>query len=62
MTFPNCKIGKVHSPKGSAQEHRETKPEQVADLLLDSKEVMIVPGYGMAVSQATQFGSGSKGD
>eukprot|EP00913_Durusdinium_trenchii_P025457 g23897.t1 len=40
--------------KGGAveEEHRETKPEQVADLLLDSKEVMIVPGYGMAVSQA----------
>jgi len=34
------------------KEHRETKPEQVADLLLDAKEVMIVPGYGMAVSQA----------
>lgn len=34
------------------KEHRETQCEQVIDLLLDSKEVMIVPGYGMAVSQA----------
>merc|ERR1711908_107867 len=34
------------------REHRETNSEAVANLLLDSKEVMIVPGYGMAVSQA----------
>merc|ERR1719327_1568233 len=34
------------------KEHRETKSEAVVDLLLDSKEVVIVPGYGMAVSQA----------
>eukprot|EP00440_Ansanella_granifera_P021351 gb/GFBE01023179.1/.p1 GENE.gb/GFBE01023179.1/~~gb/GFBE01023179.1/.p1 ORF type:complete len:837 (+),score=259.50 gb/GFBE01023179.1/:1-2511(+) len=40
--------GTVEEPK----EHRETKVEAVADLLIDSKEVMIVPGYGMAVSQA----------
>merc|ERR1719471_1261469 len=33
-------------------EHRETKSDVVAEMLLDSKEVMIVPGYGMAVSQA----------
>lgn len=45
---PPKKGGAVEEVK----EHRETKPEQVADLLLDSKEVMIVPGYGMAVSQA----------
>merc|ERR1712050_260071 len=34
------------------KEHRETKSDIVAEMLLDSKEVMIVPGYGMAVSQA----------
>jgi len=34
------------------KEHRETSSEAVVDLLLDSKEVVIVPGYGMAVSQA----------
>merc|ERR1711953_1472615 len=32
--------------------HRETNSEAVANLLLESKEVCIVPGYGMAVSQA----------
>merc|ERR1712190_211212 len=34
------------------KEHRETSSEAVANLLLESKEVCIVPGYGMAVSQA----------
>jgi H+-translocating NAD(P) transhydrogenase subunit beta len=29
-----------------------TSPEEVANLLSESKEVVIVPGYGMAVSQA----------
>merc|ERR1712007_244967 len=33
-------------------EHRETNSEAVANLLLESKEVCIVPGYGMAVSRA----------
>eukprot|EP00931_Biecheleriopsis_adriatica_P080550 TRINITY_DN538_c0_g1_i2.p1 TRINITY_DN538_c0_g1~~TRINITY_DN538_c0_g1_i2.p1 ORF type:complete len:1059 (-),score=265.73 TRINITY_DN538_c0_g1_i2:99-3068(-) len=47
----------VAAPKKEGQveevkEHRETQVDAVADLLLDSKEVMIVPGYGMAVSQA----------
>lgn len=37
---------------GIVKEHRETNSDVVADLLADSKEVMIVPGYGMAVSQA----------
>jgi len=42
------------SKKGdeAPKEHRETKPDAVADLLLESSKVMIVPGYGMAVSQA----------
>lgn len=40
--------GTVEEPK----EHRETSVDAVADLLSDSKSVMIVPGYGMAVSQA----------
>merc|ERR1712060_870161 len=34
------------------KEHRETNAEATANLLLESKEVCIVPGYGMAVSQA----------
>merc|ERR1719203_1312090 len=33
-------------------EHRETNSEGVAEMLADSQEVVIVPGYGMAVSQA----------
>ncbi|MEM6641251.1 MAG: Re/Si-specific NAD(P)(+) transhydrogenase subunit beta [Pseudomonadota bacterium] len=28
------------------------QPEEVAEMLLDAKEVMIIPGYGMAVAQA----------
>merc|ERR1719329_1956951 len=34
------------------KEHREIQPDSVASLLLEAKEVMVVPGYGMAVSQA----------
>merc|ERR1719181_845841 len=33
------------------KEHRETNAQAVADMMLDSQEVMVVPGYGMAVSQ-----------
>jgi len=40
--------GVIEEPK----EHRETNSEVVADMLADSKKVVIVPGYGMAVSQA----------
>jgi len=40
--------GAIEEPK----EHRETNADSVAALLSDSKEVVIVPGYGMAVSQA----------
>jgi len=45
---PAKKDGVVEEPK----EHRETSADVVSNLLLDSKEVVIVPGYGMAVSQA----------
>jgi len=34
------------------QDHVETTSAAVADLLASSKEVLIVPGYGMAVSRA----------
>ena len=34
------------------KEHRETDVHTVAELLTSAKNVMIVPGYGMAVSQA----------
>ncbi|MGL4381950.1 MAG: Re/Si-specific NAD(P)(+) transhydrogenase subunit beta [Vibrio sp.] len=33
-------------------EHRETSVEEVADMLKNSKSVIITPGYGMAVAQA----------
>ncbi len=33
-------------------EHTETTPEEVAELLLDAKSVVITPGYGMAVAHA----------
>ena len=34
------------------KEHVETNPEQVTEMLVSSKNVIIVPGYGMAVAQA----------
>merc|ERR1719498_2003751 len=34
------------------QEHKEIKPDMVAEALADAKEVMIIPGYGMAVARA----------
>merc|ERR1712232_1299569 len=34
------------------KEHREVKSDPVVGYLSDAKEVLIVPGYGMAVSQA----------
>ncbi|MEZ8140399.1 NAD(P) transhydrogenase subunit beta [Enterovibrio norvegicus FF-33] len=33
-------------------EHRETSAEEVAEMLKDSRSVIITPGYGMAVAQA----------
>ncbi len=38
--------GKTYAP------HTETSPEEVAELLRSAKQVVITPGYGMAVSQA----------
>lgn len=34
------------------KEHVETNAEQVTEMLVNSKKVIIVPGYGMAVAQA----------
>merc|ERR1740121_1153681 len=45
---PPKKDGQIEEVK----EHREVQSEAVAGMLLDSSEVMIVTGYGMAVSQA----------
>jgi len=32
--------------------HKESKADQVADMLAEAKDVMIIPGYGMAVARA----------
>jgi len=45
---PPKKDGEIQEVK----EHRETQSAVVAEMLLDSQKVMVVPGYGMAVSQA----------
>jgi H+-translocating NAD(P) transhydrogenase subunit beta len=45
----------IEAPAGADKEygeHRETNPEQVADLLAGADSVIIAPGYGMAVAQA----------
>lgn len=39
-------------------EHREITAEEVADMLTNSKSVIITPGYGMAVAQAQASVSG----
>jgi len=38
--------------KGESKPVQETTPEQTAELMRNSKSVIIVPGYGMAVAQA----------
>lgn len=37
---------------GDAGDIKSIEPQEVAELLIDAKEVMIIPGYGMAVAQA----------
>ena len=44
--------GKVVSSDAPQGEHRETHAPDVAEMLLESKSVVIVPGYGMAVAKA----------
>ncbi|QJD70672.1 NAD(P)(+) transhydrogenase (Re/Si-specific) subunit beta [Marinobacterium sp. LSUCC0821] len=39
-------------PAGSEEDIRPIESDEVADMLLHAKEVMILPGYGMAVAQA----------
>ncbi|WP_319557206.1 Re/Si-specific NAD(P)(+) transhydrogenase subunit beta [uncultured Vibrio sp.] len=42
----------VISSDAEQGEHRETNAEEVAEMLKNSKSVIITPGYGMAVAQA----------
>jgi NAD(P) transhydrogenase len=42
----------VAKEKGEAKPHTETNTDAVAELLAGAKNVLIVPGYGMAVSRA----------
>jgi len=44
--------GKAVSSDAYQGEHRETHAPDVAEMLLESKSVVIVPGYGMAVAKA----------
>ncbi len=44
--------GKVVSSDAHQGEHRETHAPDVAEMLLESKSVVVVPGYGMAVAKA----------
>ncbi|GLS25234.1 Re/Si-specific NAD(P)(+) transhydrogenase subunit beta [Marinibactrum halimedae] len=39
-------------PAGSAEDIQSVDAEEVSNLLLGAKKVMIIPGYGMAVAQA----------
>lgn len=47
-------FGSVQVASGDEEqgEHREVQAQEVADLLKNSKSVIITPGYGMAVAQA----------
>jgi NAD(P) transhydrogenase subunit beta len=44
--------GAAAGAAGDENDIKPIQPEETAQLLLDAKEVMILPGYGMAVAQA----------
>ena len=44
--------GDAAGPVGSADDIKPIQADEVADMLLNAKDVMILPGYGMAVAQA----------
>lgn len=52
VIFGSWTSGVVKAKTAEHREHIETNPEQVAEMLVNSKNVVIVPGYGMAVAQA----------
>merc|ERR1711976_437271 len=43
---------KLGGDEEAPKEHKEIKAEHVAEKLADAKQVMIIPGYGMAVARA----------
>lgn len=48
----NASSGGSAGPAGNAEDIRSVESDEAADMLLNAKEVMILPGYGMAVAQA----------
>lgn len=52
VIFGSWTSGVVKAKAAEEREHIETNAEQVAEMLVNSKSVVIVPGYGMAVAQA----------
>lgn len=52
VIFGGMNVVTVQKEKGEAKPHTETSPDVVAELLASAKNVLIVPGYGMAVSRA----------
>ncbi len=52
VIFGSWTTGAVKAKTVEHREHVETTAEQVAEILVNSKNVVIVPGYGMAVAQA----------
>uniref|UniRef100_A0A1J3DBM3 proton-translocating NAD(P)(+) transhydrogenase n=5 Tax=Noccaea caerulescens TaxID=107243 RepID=A0A1J3DBM3_NOCCA len=52
VIFGSWTTGATKAKTAEHREHVETNAEQVAEILVNSKNVVIVPGYGMAVAQA----------
>lgn len=52
VIFGSWTTGVAKAKTAEHREHVEANAEQVAELLVNSKNVVIVPGYGMAVAQA----------
>jgi NAD(P) transhydrogenase subunit beta len=50
--FGSAPSGAAAGAAGDASDIKPIEPDEVADLLNAAKEVMILPGYGMAVAQA----------
>lgn len=51
-TKPSASSGASSGPVGNADDIQSVDSEDVSGMLLNAKEIMIIPGYGMAVAQA----------